>query len=72
MGLLEVRGFGVGCEEHSKAGSDYTSLNLVSISEHFLRWPQKQVAKIVKCGQPDRTRGADGLRGPSVRTGASI
>ena len=50
MGLLEVRGFGVGCEEHSKAGVDYTSLNLVSISEHFCRWPQKQVAKIVQCG----------------------
>jgi hypothetical protein len=35
MGLQEVRGFGVGCEEHSKAGVDYTSLNLVSISERF-------------------------------------
>ena len=43
MGLLEVRGFGVGCEEHPKAGVDYTSLNLVSISEPFCRWPQKQV-----------------------------
>jgi hypothetical protein len=32
MGLLEVRGFGVWCEEHFKAGEDYTSLNLVSIS----------------------------------------
>ena len=51
MGLLEVRGFGVGCEENSKAGVDYTSLNLVSICEHFFRWPQNKLRRPVHWGK---------------------
>jgi hypothetical protein len=40
------------CAEHGSLAGLERFLRLLKETEHFRRWPQKEVAKIVQCGEP--------------------